>query len=315
MNSNLDSLNPIQGKPASPTRGAVEHAPYRLVRLANGACSVHSEAEDETFHPVIGPAAEAEALYIKQTGVRERLANMPMGDEFIVWDVGLGAAANAISLLRATAESPTRMGLISFDRTTEPAWFALRHQEALGYLQGYADILQRVLSEEGSSGGAPRSGSCFRNGQQQARWHLRIADFPTLLESKIELEAPHLVLFDAFSPATNPEMWTLSLFKNLRRCLIDSRPCLMPTYSRSTMFRVTLLMAGFFVGRGHATGEKEETTVASNVRQEILDPLDRGWLRRAERSTSAEPLRQSLYTQSRLTPETWERLQAHPQFA
>ena len=30
---------------------------YKLVRLANGTFSIYSLAEDETFHPVVGPAA------------------------------------------------------------------------------------------------------------------------------------------------------------------------------------------------------------------------------------------------------------------
>ena len=75
-------------------------AQYQLVRLANGVHSLHSVAERETFHPVIGPAAEAEALYVRQLRLRERLAEH--AGEFVIWDVGLGAAANALTALRAT---------------------------------------------------------------------------------------------------------------------------------------------------------------------------------------------------------------------
>ncbi|MEN9778327.1 MAG: hypothetical protein RJB04_2082, partial [Verrucomicrobiota bacterium] len=32
---------------------------YSLVQLANGTTSIRSLAEGETFHPVIGPVAEA----------------------------------------------------------------------------------------------------------------------------------------------------------------------------------------------------------------------------------------------------------------
>ena len=34
---------------------------YKIVKLTSGVYSVHSFAEGETFHPVIGPVAEAEA--------------------------------------------------------------------------------------------------------------------------------------------------------------------------------------------------------------------------------------------------------------
>jgi hypothetical protein len=96
--------------------------------------------------------------------------------------------------------------------------------------------------------------------------------------------------------------------------LAPDRPCALPTYSRSTLLRVTLLLAGFFVGAGHATGEKEETTLAANTPALIGKPLDRAWLSRARRSTSAEPLREPLYRQRPLSTETWDQLLAHPQF-
>jgi hypothetical protein len=75
---------------------------YELVKLANGTFSVHAVAEDETFHPVIGPAAEAEALYVRQLHLPDRIA--AHGREFVIWDVGLGAAANVLTVFAATRE-------------------------------------------------------------------------------------------------------------------------------------------------------------------------------------------------------------------
>ena len=102
---------------------------------------------------------------------------------------------------------------------------------------------------------------------------------------------------------------------NLFQRLDPQRPCALPTYSRSTIMRVTLLLAGFFVGVGHATGEKEETTIAANTLKLITEPLDRRWLDRARRSHSAEPMVESVYRIAPLTAVSWEKLQAHPQFS
>jgi len=110
-------------------------------------------------------------------------------------------------------------------------------------------------------------------------------------------------------------MWTQPLFARLFQLLDPARPCALPTYSRSTMLRVTLLLAGFFVGVGHPTGEKEETTIAANQIGLITEPLDRKWLEKARRSKSAEPLWTPSYRQMRLTAETYERLRLHPQFS
>ena len=110
-------------------------------------------------------------------------------------------------------------------------------------------------------------------------------------------------------------MWTLPLFTNLFRLLDPAQPCNLTTYSRSTMIRATLLLAGFFVGRGIPTGLKEETTIAANTLKLIDAPLDRNWLERARRSDSAEPLPEARYRRAPLSPASWEKLRAHQQFA
>jgi hypothetical protein len=80
------------------------------------------------------------------------------------------------------------------------------------------------------------------------------------------------------------------------------------------LLRTTLLLAGFFVGVGHATGSKEETTVAANTLELISEPLNARWLERALRSDSAEPLNLPVYTRAPLAPATKKSLLHHPQF-
>lgn len=278
---------------------------YQLVQLANGSHSVRSLAEAETFHPVIGPVAEAEALYVKQLHLPERVA--AHSGEFILWDVGLGAAANVLTVLRACAALPCRLRILSFDHTLEALRFALNHREALGYFSTYETAVSELLDHKQTT---------FQHGQQEIVWSFHGGDFPTLLRSPeaSSWAKPHAILFDAYSPAKNPEMWTQPLFKRIFELLDPAHPCALPTYSRSTILRVSLLLAGFYVGAGHATGEKEETTIASNSLKLLSAPLDRMWLARARRSTSAEPLWEPVYRQAPLSPQTWEKLQQHPQF-
>jgi len=278
---------------------------YKLVKLATGVYSVHSLAYRETFHPVIGPAAEAEALYVSQLRLIERLEQT--SGSFVLWDVGLGSAANVLTVLRATRHLACSLDVQSFDNTIEPLQFALDHTEELGYLRGYEEMVENFLRERDIT---------LRQSDQHLHWQLHLADFPALLAGSAAqtLPKPHAIMFDAFSPATNPAMWTQGLFKNLFSLLDSNRPCALPTYSRSTMLRVTLLLAGFFVGVGHATGEKEETTIAANRQELIEQPLDRRWLLRAERSNSAEPMWEPVYRQAPLSPSTREQLHQHPQF-
>lgn len=278
---------------------------YKLVQVAGGSWSLHSTEFRETFHPVVGPVAEAEALYLKQVKLLDRLRTH--AEEFVVWDIGLGAAANVLTILRAASEVPSQLRVISFDNTLEPLAFALENREKLGYFGGFEAAAQEVLSSRSAQ---------FRHRAAAVRWELHLADFPTFAKSPQagSLPKPDLILFDAFSPARNPAMWTLPLFSSVFALLDPQRPCVMPTYSRSTMLRVTLLLAGFYVGVGHATGEKEETTIASNRLEELAEPLTADWLARAKRSTSAEPMREPAYRQQPLSEESLSQLLAHPQF-
>ncbi len=278
---------------------------YRIVKLASGAHSVHSLAHGETFHPVVGPVTEAEALYVRQMRIAERLQEQP--GEFVLWDIGLGAAANPIAVLRATRDLRSSLRIVSFDHTLEPLQFALGEKQFLTYLRDYEAPLNDLVQDGKVN---------FKNGHQDVSWVVHLADFPSLVgkpEAR-ELPKPHAIMFDAFSPATNPAMWTQPVFAGIYRLLEPSRPCALPTYSRSTMLRVTLLVAGFFVGIGHATGQKEETTIAANTFALLEEPLGSRWLLRAHRSSSAEPLWEPKYRQAPLSPGTWEALQRHPQF-
>jgi hypothetical protein len=198
--------------------------------------------------------------------------------------------------------------IISFDHTTEPLEFALENAEALGYFGGYESTVVDFLRDHSVQ---------FPDGQRTISWELHLGDFPSFLAHPPHPRppAPHAILFDAFSPAKNPAMWTQLLFADLFRLLDPARPCALPTYSRSTLLRVSLLLAGFYVGAGHATGEKEETTIAANTPELISEPLDAAWLRRARNSTSAEPLWEPVYRQAPLTEVTWNKLRQHPQFA
>jgi len=312
---------------------------YRLVRLPNGACAVRALAEDETFHPGIGPAAEAEALYVRQLRLPERVQENT--GEFVIWDVGLGAAANALTTIRLVGDGlkgkPAHLRLVSFDQTSDAAAFALENGVELGYVNGYESALAELVKNHSAK---------FSDGSLNIEWTLELGDFPTFLsrssrdneaqdmkkeegrmmkklepphvgcyERNANLPAPHAILFDPHSPKKNPAMWTASLFASLFRWLDPQRPCALATFTRSTMARVALLLGGFFVGAGHPSGLKEETTVAAN-RLDLLDePLDHRWLERAKRSGSAEPLREPIYRQKPLAPETWEQLRQHPQFA
>jgi tRNA U34 5-methylaminomethyl-2-thiouridine-forming methyltransferase MnmC len=282
----------------------LEDENFRLVRLRSGAHSVHALDYGETMHPGLGPAAEAETLYVTQLRIAERLGSH--AGTFVVWDVGLGAAANALALLRATADSRVPLQLVSFDCSLAPLRFANSHRDSLGYFADYEPMVERLLEARRVH---------FLNRRQSVDWTAHVGDFPSLMKSSAaRWPKPDAIFFDPFSPARNPAMWTTSVFADLFAALDPGRPCSLATYSRSSMTRAALLLAGFYVGAGRAAGLKEETTVAASAPELLAHPLGRRWLERVRRSDSAEPLREPVYRKRPLSAETWARLAAHPQF-
>ncbi len=245
---------------------------FNIVTVAAGTRSLRSLEHGETFHPVVGPMAEARGLHVAQSRLAER--SRATTGRFIVWDVGLGAAANSIAVVEALYSSRVPVELHSFDCTLAPARFALQHATELGYLGTWLALLDSLLANGTAQAGA-------------IRWHLHLGDFRAL---DTKAPPPHAILYDPYSPKANPGLWTLEHFTRLRARTADD--CTLTSYSRSTAVRVTLALAGFYVGCGHATGEKDETTVAATRRELLSAPLGEEWLGRVERSTRGGPLRE-----------------------
>jgi tRNA U34 5-methylaminomethyl-2-thiouridine-forming methyltransferase MnmC len=269
---------------------------FEIVTVQAGARSIRSRQFGETFHPVIGPMAEARALHVEGARLRERLA--AMNEAFVVWDVGLGAAANALAVIEEAGGKLVE--LHSFDRTTAPLAFALKHADELVYLAPHRRAVEALLATGHATAGT-------------VEWSFHPGDFAETLNSA-DAPAPHAILYDPYSPATNPDMWTLEHFTNLHARLDPARSCLLTNYTRSTAVRVTLLLAGFFVGYGPATGEKIETTIAANASALLAQPLDHEWLDRVARSTRGAPLRRDR-TARVVGADDLARLRVHPQFA
>lgn len=282
------------------------HSEHKLVQLPNGTWSLHCVDVAETYHPVVGPEIEGHILYAKQIHL-ERINSSP--GPFVIWDVGLGAAANALAVIQEASLFTGKIAIYSFEHNLKPLQFALKHTEQLSYLSSFKDIVQQLLDTHKVS---------FQYERISVSWEIIYGDFPLWLHSASsqmdKMLSPAAILYDAYSPKKNPDMYTLALFKELKSVLSDNAPCLLVSYSRATLLRSTLLLAGFYVGIGAATGEKEETTLASNTLSLIRTPLDHTWLARAQKSTSAEPIIQSVYHQRPLSEESRHQLSIHPQF-
>ena len=252
----------------------------------------------QTFHPGIGPLAEANILHVQQQQLLERCNQT---QKFIIWDVGFGASANAIVALEALKNCQSDIEIYSFDRSLDPIHFAIEHASELEYILPYLAPVQELIEKK------------MVQVTPHLRWHLEMGDFrEEMLRS--DIPRPNAIFYDPYSLTINIELWTLDFFQQLRKCLDDATPCMLTNYTRSTVMRVTWLLAGFYVGVGATIGEKEETSIATNQLALLTKPLDQKWLERVKISQSANPIRGTEQIMSPISAEDFELLKKHPQF-
>jgi len=271
---------------------------YEVV-VREGIGRIRDNLSGETMHSVNDPAEEARSLYVEQSRLVERLQSS--GAPLIVWDVGLGAAANAMATIQACeAMNPQQrnrlLRLISFENDLDSLKLALRHRRWFKHLKHAAP--ERLLADNQwtSAGGS-------------IDWTLLQGDFAI---TKFDAPAPDIVFFDPFSFKTDSPLWTLTAFRELHR-VCGNRATELFTYTYSTAVRAAMLAAGFYVAKGRATGPKQETTIglshAAASGNHARELLGAEWLARWQRSGAQTPLG------VQVGDESWRTaVMEHPQF-
>lgn len=248
---------------------------HEVVTTRSGARAMLDRATGQVMHPVVGPLAEAEALYVGASRLAERLG-APGPEPLVVLDVGLGAGSNAVAAWQASeARSAGRaLEIVSFDRTAAALALALEPEHAPAFgLDGPAGAAARALLADG------------RHAARLTSWRLVLGELPGAL-SEATLAAD-VVFWDPFSPKANPELWSVAAFTALRSR--SAGRATVHTYSAATSTRAAMLLAGFAVGAGPSTGTMGQTTIAAVDPADLAQPLDRRWLDRLRRSSAPLP--------------------------
>jgi tRNA U34 5-methylaminomethyl-2-thiouridine-forming methyltransferase MnmC len=258
--------------------------------------SLRHVASGEVMHSNVGPREEARLLYIEQSRFAERLVNG--GGELVLWDVGLGAATNALAALQAWRSTRGRAGaramrVESFESDVTGLELAFANREHLPYFEGFEQGVETLLRER-------------RFAAAGLEWLLHEGDFRA---NAAKARAPEVVFYDFYSPRADRSLWDVSTFEIVRKAAGATTD--LYTYSAATPVRVALLMAGFFVGYGRSTGMKNDTTVASTALANLERPLDERWIERFKRSEKRLP---HGWPDDRAA-ELFEKVLAHPQFA
>jgi queuine tRNA-ribosyltransferase len=267
---------------------------FQVVATSSGQPSVRDAEAGEVMHPVIGAAEESERLYVAQSRLRERLAAGGVAP-LVLFDVGLGAASNALAAIAAARALPGArrpLAVVSFERELGALRLASSDEGAARLGWSAPDLAAaRALLRDG------------RHAEPGISW--RLVEGDALAGLAAVDERADLVFWDPWSPKVNPGLWTRAAFTLLRaRCAPRAT---FFTYSTATAVRSALLLAGFAVGRGDGSGPKAETTAAATDLADLARPLDGRWLSRLERSSAPFP--------EDAPADALARVEASPQFA
>ncbi|MBY0471588.1 methyltransferase [bacterium] len=201
------------------------------------------------MHSSIGPLEEARLLYIEQSELSRRIADG--GEPLVIYDVGLGLAANALGALECAKGAGRSLQVISFENDLDGIRYALTQTDAFPFLQNWKSAIEELLER-----GIWKS--------ENLEWQVLEGDFLKLDLSK--LPEPEMIFFDFYSPKVHPQLWGVDCFRKLflkteKRRAQKLRTDLY-TYSSSRVARESLAQAGFQVGEGKPTSIKRNTTHA-----------------------------------------------------
>lgn len=277
---------------------------YEVHQAREGFSSIRHVASGEIMHMRVDPMEEARLVYVEQAQLGERLRES--NEELVLWDVGLGAAANAMAAIQcyeaeATAGNVRAMRIISFENDLDSLKLALLRHDAFPYLR---------------HAGPP---ALLREGAWQSKrhaglsWRLIPGDF--LETMSLAPARPDVIFYDMFSSKTSADAWTLETFRRLFAACAGGATELF-TYSCATSVRVALLAAGFLLARGCGIGAKEETTIAftpaalASSSRHCAEMLGAEWLDRWERSGAKFPSEVAIENRSAFA----DTIRAHAQF-
>lgn len=307
-NETRESLRAADSEnPSAPTRkrksGKIHTlGDYRIVTHEDGFHSIQHTVSNEIMHSVIDPIAEAETLYVGQSRMETEILR-DTDEPFVVWDVGLGAATNAMATIfayekiSANNEKVRPLHIISFENDLDSLRLTVKNPSLFPHIRHAAP-------------GSILADHFWKSKDSKISWKLIHGEFLETLESA---PPPGCIYYDLYSLNTNSNHWNVKAFsKIMEHC--RSKFAVLLTYSVSTRVRAAMLASGFYVGKGAASGPKQDTTIAYTMipdNSEQTDLLGAEWLARWERSSVGGSEKS---TTENMAHKTADAVRNHPQF-
>lgn len=251
---------------------------FKIIPCLDGSYTLQRAGfPQDTMHSLIGLKQESQQIYLTQSQLEDRITEPNYGPQ-VIFDIGLGIAGNALSVIEARKKigimAAHPLHLISFESDLSGLTHAATHADKFPLLAEYREEVQEIIKYK-----------IWKNIKLSLTWELKTGSFLDNLDSCPEAT---LIYFDLYSPTTCGELWGIAAMSKLFQ-KASKGSCLLITYSSSTAVRTALLLAGFRVGRGLGTQLKHETTLATAGIEPLLNPLGQKWVRKFLRSSNRIP--------------------------
>lgn len=215
------------------------------IRTKDGSHTLFSEAAGEHYHSVFGAVQESEHIFIR-AGLEAKQA---FPEVLQILEIGFGTGLNALLSLKWAEKHRQQVQYLGIEAFPLAA-------SVLKQLN-YAEILQmdqNVFLQ------------MHRNTtQQQITLHFSLQVLHDRLRDFLpEKDRFHVVFFDAFSPDSQPEMWTEEGFVKLHDVLIPGGTLV--TYSCKGIVKRALKAAGFSLEKLPGPPGKREFLRATAVK-------------------------------------------------
>jgi len=223
---------------------------HTFIKTGDGSMTIHSSVYGQAMHTMSGAYSEALLKHVYPSKILSKTK-----PKLNVLDIGFGLGYNVLAL---AAEASVKL------TETEINVFSLEKDRSLGnYLNeikfdDFRDDISKALL------------NAFKNGWCRYE-NIHIYIIPGDARQSINTinnKEFHAVFHDPFSPAKNPELWTVDFFNEIRRLI--AKDGIITTYSSAPQVRGALLEAGFIVAKGPSMGNKREGTLASMTAMENL---------------------------------------------
>ncbi|MBN2041173.1 MAG: hypothetical protein JW864_14110 [Spirochaetes bacterium] len=215
---------------------------YRLIPTEDGTSSLYSDEYSQAMHTVSGAYEEA----LKKHVIPSKILDLE-SDEIRVLDLGFGLGYNMLALICEflRKDKGRKLNIISFEK--DFSYIPLLNEISFDDRRQcvYDNILKAV-----DKGSFEFNNYKIEIIKGDARDSIR----------KFKDSSLDAVFHDPYSPAQNPELWTVDFFKEVNRAM--KQLAILTTYSSAMQIRMALIEAGFIVGKGPSVGMKREGTLA-----------------------------------------------------